>query len=99
MLGQDTQHSTVEELARQVGYVPQNPNALLFADTVAEELAFTRRAQGMPWQRRLAGTTMRGCWQTLGSVARDGRERYPRDLSAASGSGWPWPPCWSATPS
>jgi len=48
VLGLDTRSTPVEELSHHVGYVPQNPNALLFADTVAEELAFTRRAQGMP---------------------------------------------------
>jgi len=48
VLGLDTRSTPVEELSHHVGYVPQNPNTLLFADTVAEELAFTRRAQGMP---------------------------------------------------
>jgi energy-coupling factor transport system ATP-binding protein len=47
VLGHDTRRVAVEELARVVGYVPQNPNALLFADTVADELAFTRRVQGL----------------------------------------------------
>jgi energy-coupling factor transport system ATP-binding protein len=75
VLGKDTRESTVEVLARQVGYVPQNPNALLFADTIAEELAFTRRAQGIssgeddgPLLERLSLAGMAG--------------RYPRDLSA-----------------
>jgi energy-coupling factor transporter ATP-binding protein EcfA2 len=73
-LGTDTQSTSVEMLARHVGYVPQNPNALLFADTIDGELAFTRRAQGMSSEIKddelldmLGLTTM--------------RDRYPRDLS------------------
>jgi energy-coupling factor transporter ATP-binding protein EcfA2 len=75
VLGQDTQRSTVEELARQVGYVPQNPNALLFAETVAGELAFTRRAQGIK-----SGIGDGPLLETLGLAGMEGR--YPRDLSA-----------------
>jgi energy-coupling factor transporter ATP-binding protein EcfA2 len=75
VLGQDTQRSTVEALARRVGYVPQNPNALLFADTVARELAFTRRAQEIP-----IGD---GDGPLLEALGLSGMEsRYPRDLSA-----------------
>jgi len=73
VLGQDTQHIPVDELAQHVGYVPQNPNALLFADTVDDELAFTRRAQGM----QAADDTP--LLQTLGLA--DMHDRYPRDLS------------------
>ena len=74
VLGHDTGHTSVEALAQQVGYVPQNPNALLFADSVAEELAFTRRAQGLPADDDTA---------LLRTVGLEGmRDRYPRDLSA-----------------
>ena len=31
-----------------VGYVPQQPDALLFADTVQAEIDFTRRTHGLP---------------------------------------------------
>jgi energy-coupling factor transport system ATP-binding protein len=73
VLGHDTRHTAVETLARHVGYVPQNPNALLFADTVADELAFTRRAQGLSPDNDRA---------LLHQLGLDGmRERYPRDLS------------------
>ena len=41
--GHDTRHAPLNEIIAHVGYVPQNPNALLFADTVREELDFTRR--------------------------------------------------------
>jgi len=74
VLGFDPQATPVEQLARYVGLVPQNPNALLFADTVSDELAFTRRAQGLPVQNDESLLRMLGLW-TL-------RERYPRDLSS-----------------
>jgi energy-coupling factor transporter ATP-binding protein EcfA2 len=73
VLGADTQDTPVERLARRVGYVPQNPNALLFADTIREELAFTRHAQGMPLAED------RVLLETLGLYTM--RDRYPRDLS------------------
>ena len=73
-LGLDTTQTPVERLARRVGYVPQNPNALLFADTIAEELSFTRRAQGMP------AADDDALLDTLGLSGM--RDRYPRDLSA-----------------
>jgi energy-coupling factor transporter ATP-binding protein EcfA2 len=72
-LGTDTRNVPVEELARQVGYVPQDPNALLFADTVADELAFTRRVQGLP------PDADRPLLQALGLSGMSGW--YPRDLS------------------
>jgi len=55
--------------------VPQYPDALLFKDTVLEELAFTRQGHGLPADpaadRRLLAR--------LGLAAEAGR--YPRDLS------------------
>jgi len=71
--GMDTRRATVEDLIRVVGYVPQNPNALLFADTVREELAFTRRSHG------LDASGADGLLDTLGIAAH--AEDYPRDLS------------------
>ncbi|HUS14611.1 MAG TPA: ATP-binding cassette domain-containing protein [Chloroflexia bacterium] len=44
----DTRRLPLEAIVRQVGYVPQRPDVLLFADTVREELAFTRRNHGLP---------------------------------------------------
>jgi energy-coupling factor transport system ATP-binding protein len=46
--GEDTREKDVEELARSIGYVPQNPGAVLFADTLRDELDFTRRSHGLP---------------------------------------------------
>jgi energy-coupling factor transporter ATP-binding protein EcfA2 len=69
----DTRQTSVEEIIRLVGYVPQNPNALLFSDTVRQELDFTRRGHGLPPADQ-AGL--------LGTLGLDGlAESYPRDLS------------------
>ncbi len=72
--GLDTRRTPLEELIRVVGYVPQNPNALLFAETVREELAFTRMNHGYP-----RDSLPEGLLEALGIEAY--RERYPRDLS------------------
>jgi energy-coupling factor transport system ATP-binding protein len=45
--GLDTAGQRVQELARHVGYVFQNPNHQLFARSVAEELAFGPRSPGI----------------------------------------------------
>lgn len=45
--GVDTRKSSVAELSQQVGYVFQNPNDHLFADTVEEEIAFSLRNRGV----------------------------------------------------
>ena len=74
VLGMDTQSVPVAEMAMHVGYVPQNPNALLFADTVAQELSFTRQAQG------LSSTGDEAFLETVGLGGLS--NRYPRDLSA-----------------
>jgi energy-coupling factor transporter ATP-binding protein EcfA2 len=44
--GFDTSKSTAAELSRRVGYVFQNPNDHLFADTVEDEIAFSLRNRG-----------------------------------------------------
>jgi energy-coupling factor transport system ATP-binding protein len=46
-LGRPLAGRPVHEIARGVGLVPQNPGRLLFADRVAGEVRFTRRAHGM----------------------------------------------------
>lgn len=69
----DTQKDPVEDIIRIVGYVPQNPNALLFSDTVRQELDFTRQGHGLP----LGG--YEPLLDALGLTAY--LDRYPRDLS------------------
>jgi energy-coupling factor transporter ATP-binding protein EcfA2 len=44
----DTRTASVAQLARQVGYVFQNPDHQIFAATVEEEVAFGPRSQGLP---------------------------------------------------
>jgi len=69
----DTRYGSLEELIGTVGYVPQNPNALLFEDTIADEIAFTRRNHSLPAidpEELLAPLGLSG----MG-------DRFPRDLS------------------
>lgn len=74
--GRDTDSLDVAQICRQVGYLPQDPNALLFADTVREELEITLRNHGYP-----AGTLEPDA--LLGRLGlRDKAACYPRDLSA-----------------
>jgi energy-coupling factor transporter ATP-binding protein EcfA2 len=71
--GSDTRQVSIDTLIKQVGYVPQDPSSLLFADTVRQELEFTRRAHGLtavdtsPWLTRLGLAGLAG--------------RYPRAMS------------------
>ncbi|HEY3289692.1 MAG TPA: energy-coupling factor transporter ATPase [Anaerolineae bacterium] len=69
VIGRDT-----ADICRDVAYLPQNPNALLFADTVSQELAIT-----------LANHGMTGAKDPRALLVRLGLERYaesyPRDLS------------------
>ena len=72
--GLDTGEASTETLIQHVGYVPQDPNTLLFADTVQQELEFTRCAHALPptdMDRWLVALGLAG----LGWC-------YPRDLSA-----------------
>lgn len=71
--GLDTRRVPLERLIAHVGYVPQNPDMLLFADTVAQEMDFTLRQHGRP-----AG--MYGDLPALLGL-QEHLERYPRDLS------------------
>jgi cobalt transport protein ATP-binding subunit len=47
VFGRDTRSQTVGQLARQVGYVFQNPDHQIFSPTVREELAFGPRNLGL----------------------------------------------------
>jgi energy-coupling factor transporter ATP-binding protein EcfA2 len=68
-----TRRASLEDIIQVVGYVPQNPGALLFNDTVRQELDFTRRGHGLP------PGDYDGLLHMLG-LAPYG-DRYPRDLS------------------
>ena len=74
--GRSTRGRDVADICREVGYLPQQADDLLFADTVAEEMQITLRNHALSpapgdsaaWLARLG----------LAEVA----EAYPRDLSA-----------------
>jgi energy-coupling factor transport system ATP-binding protein len=50
-LGKDTRSTSLEEMAQVVGYVPQQPDVLLFEDTVDGEIEFTRRVHSLQGDR------------------------------------------------
>ncbi len=70
--GRDVARTRPADLAAVVGYVPQNPSSILFAETLEDELAFTLRfhPNGHPPEETLAEVG-------LGWAAK----RHPRDLS------------------
>ncbi len=75
--GQNVTGRPVAEICQQVGYLPQNPAALLFADTVRAELEVTLRNHGLsPDQAPIAPKAL---LETLGLA--DKADAYPRDLS------------------
>jgi energy-coupling factor transport system ATP-binding protein len=79
--GLDTRRAKLAQVIEHVGYVPQNPDMLLFADTVRDELDFTLRSHAGPALRRggrPAGDEG-GLPGLLGLEAH--MHRYPRDLS------------------
>jgi energy-coupling factor transport system ATP-binding protein len=73
--GTDTRRLPLDAIVRQVGYVPQRPDVLLFADSVRDELAFTRRNHGLP----LDGAAVDDLVQRLHLT--DYMDRDPKDLS------------------
>lgn len=73
VVGLDAGQVPLEAIVAHVGYVPQDPGALLFAESVVEELAFTRQARGLP---------PRDPSPLLNLLGLEGKgARYPRDLS------------------
>jgi energy-coupling factor transport system ATP-binding protein len=71
--GHDTARLHPAEIAQQVGYLPQNPSSLFFAETLGKELAFTlkhHRGAGRNAEATLAGLGLEYAAQ-----------RNPRDLS------------------
>jgi len=71
LIGQET-----TDICRSVGYLPQEPDALLFADTVAEELAVTLHNHGLLDSPPVAPADL------LARLGLSGlATSYPRDLS------------------
>jgi energy-coupling factor transport system ATP-binding protein len=73
--GLDTRKAELDDIIKTVGYVPQHPGALLFGDTLAAELAFTRRGHGLPPDPAADRALLERLG--LGGLA----DRNPRDLS------------------
>ena len=67
---------SVAEVCRQVGYLPQDPNALLYAETVREELLATLANHGLAAGGPYDADTL---LETLGIATF--AQTYPRDLS------------------
>jgi energy-coupling factor transport system ATP-binding protein len=75
--GQDVRDQSTADICRQVGYVPQNPNAMLFADAVRDELLVTLRNYGLD-----ESTAPVAPGELLGTLGLDDvSAEYPRDLS------------------
>jgi energy-coupling factor transport system ATP-binding protein len=74
--GQSVTHGRTRELAGLVGYLPQDPARLLFAETVSEELAASTRYLRNPSTARNASELLDEL--DIGHLAH----RHPRDLSA-----------------
>jgi energy-coupling factor transporter ATP-binding protein EcfA2 len=77
VLGQDTRHTPVSQLARQVGFVFQNPDHQLFADSVWKEATFALQNFGGLDDAARARTT-----ELLSRCGLQGREHdHPYRLS------------------
>ncbi len=74
--GERTAGRSVASVCRQAGYLPQDPNALLFADTVEDELRVTLMNHGLPPR----DAAIHAVLDQLGLA--DKARAYPRDLSA-----------------
>jgi energy-coupling factor transport system ATP-binding protein len=73
--GQNTAQLEVADICRQVGFLPQDPNSLLFADQVRDELQITLRNHNLPIDPQLISRTLEQL--DLHAYAH----AFPRDLS------------------
>lgn len=73
--GQNIAGQDVAAICRKVGYLPQDPNTLLFAESVQEELKMTLRNH----QMKIAEERIVALLQRLN--LSDKADAYPRDLS------------------
>lgn len=78
LAGRDIARAPVEELAREVGYVPQDPRSILYHDTLREELAFTLRGHGRRHDAP-GGAAIEATLASLGIAHL--ADAYPRALS------------------
>jgi len=75
--GRETSGMAVADVCREVAYLPQDPNALLFAETVLDELHITLRNHGVTVAE--VDTAPEALLEDLGLVHKV--MAYPRDLS------------------
>ena len=85
--GVSTAKQPVAEICRKVGYLPQDPNTLLFAETVHDEMMATLRNHGLAskggghWQVK-AGARVADPVELLRRLRLSAKAgAYPRDLS------------------
>ncbi|MGB2855867.1 MAG: energy-coupling factor transporter ATPase [Dehalococcoidia bacterium] len=75
--GIDTRKATIAQLSRKVGFIFQNPNDHIFADTVEEEIAFILKNLGFD-----SGEIAARIDEMLEMFAlKEFRKQYPRSLS------------------
>jgi len=75
--GQDTQTTPVSEMARHVGFVLQNPDQQLFADTVEEEVAYGPK--NLKLDKELVEQRVSNALKLVG--LEDKRKEFPPALS------------------
>jgi energy-coupling factor transport system ATP-binding protein len=73
--GRSTRNRRAADICREVAYLPQNPDDLLFADSVADELRITRQNHRLPPDEGAITSLL----AQLGLAEMQGA--YPRDLS------------------
>ena len=77
VLGKDISHITTANLAKDIGYLGQNPNNYLFKETLQKELEFTLKnlnVEKAEWEERIA-------WVLKVLDLEHHRLHFPRDLS------------------
>ena len=93
VMGKNISEATTASLARDIGYLGQNPNNYLFEDTLERELQFTLRNLQVPepeWSGRID-------WTLKMLDLERYRHSFPRDLSCGERAR-PWRPSWWAGP-
>jgi len=75
LLGEKMGAMDLENIIHQIGYLPQNPNDLLFAETVLDELQFTLKNH----QKSMSDEALTVFLSKFGLAEM--QNRYPRDLS------------------
>lgn len=80
--GKSTSGMKVAEICRHVGYLPQNPNSLLFSDSVMEELMVTLVNHHPSMDDKAFESAKLEVLHTLKRIGlEDQGHAYPRDLS------------------